>query len=490
MIKIECDPSVLSALQKAFPKPPNSAKRQLEKYIDLLQVLIHMSMFKRSTFAQNLKAYDIPLKLIWNHGPTIKNKEYRVHEWLNDNGHALLVNLRPTASNLTKEHALLKPTHLLSVKNNDLLNELRLMSSQELNLYFDTLTQEWVDSVNVYQDDYLTSTPSEKLSLFHTTEVDIDSLKNYMRKVVNKSVGLNRTEEASTAYQAEYILRIAQVNNGKLHQKIDVKAFGRTYYEGLSVQNVSKQLRKAFLGDSWEYDCKSCSASWKMAFAQEWHDLKKRKKSKREMFNAMTWYLEEKPKFFQHVINHTFQQSTLTHAEMTDMVKEAMTALGFGAKLGVGVWLGMFGEEKITSLYEVFNHDIDTLTRFVNCPIVQKFNKEQQILNKYIVEKFSVDSQWHVDMDLERQRKKMKDDFSQAQKVVWLFQHAETKMMYIVRKKLQKLGKTVLANVHDAIVVRQRLTASELLAIEKLVRRITKVQYFALGETQYGTYSS
>ena len=64
-------------------------------------------------------------------------------------------------------------------------------------------------------------------------------------------------------------------------------------------------------------------------------------------------------------------------------------------------------------------------------------------------------------------------------------QHAETKMMYIVRKKLQKLGKTVLANVHDAIVVRQRLTASELLAIEKLVRRITKVQYFALGETPY-----
>jgi hypothetical protein len=58
-------------------------------------------------------------------------------------------------------------------------------------------------------------------------------------------------------------------------------------------------------------------------------------------------------------------------------------------------------------------------------------------------------------------------------------------MMNIVRKKLQKLGKTVLANVHDAIVVRERLTASELLKTEKLVRRITKVQYFALGETPY-----
>ncbi len=315
---------------------------------------------------------------------------------------------------------------------------------------------------------------------------DIESVKNYIRKVVDKSLGLNRTQEASTAYQAEYILRIAQVNNGKLYQKIDKKAFGRTYYEGLSVTNVSKELREAMLGDSWEYDSKSCSTAWKMSFAQEWYDLKKRRKlSLRDTFNAMTWYLEKKHDFFQHVISHTFQQSTLTHDEQTAIVKEAMTALGFGAKLSIGKWLGMNGEEKLSSLYDVFNKDMATLTRFVNCPIVQKFNKEQQILNKYIVGKFSVDGQWRMDMDLERQRKKMKDDFSQAQKVVWLFQHAETLMMNIVRDELQKLGKTVLANVHDAIVVRERLTTSELQAIEKLVRRITKVQYFALGETKY-----
>ncbi|PIT71194.1 hypothetical protein B9Z42_16125 [Limnohabitans sp. B9-3] len=58
-------------------------------------------------------------------------------------------------------------------------------------------------------------------------------------------------------------------------------------------------------------------------------------------------------------------------------------------------------------------------------------------------------------------------------------------MMDMVRKELRKLGQTVLANVHDAIVVRERLTASELLAIEKIVRTSTKVEYFALGETQY-----
>jgi hypothetical protein len=75
--------------------------------------------------------------------------------------------------------------------------------------------------------------------------------------------------------------------------------------------------------------------------------------------------------------------------------------------------------------------------------------------------------------------------YSKSQRASWLFQHAETEMMNIVRKELQKLGKTVLANVHDAIVVRERLTASELQAIEKLVKAKTKVEYFALGETPY-----
>ena len=69
-----------------------------------------------------------------------------------------------------------------------------------------------------------------------------------------------------------------------------------------------------------------------------------------------------------------------------------------------------------------------------------------------------------------------------------LFQHAETLMMNLVRDELQKLGKTVLANVHDAIVVRERLTKSELLAIENKVRRKTHVEYFALGETEYKSH--
>ena len=129
------------------------------------------------------------------------------------------------------------------------------------------------------------------------------------------------------------------------------------------------------------------------------------------------------------------------------------------------------------------------IARFVNCELVQKFNKEQHTLNKYIVDKFSSDAQWQKDMDAERQRKKLTKSFSEAQKVVWLFQHAETWMMDLVRKELKKMKKTVLANVHDAIFIRQRLSALELSKIEMRVRATTNIDYFALGEIFHSRYN-
>jgi len=92
-----------------------------------------------------------------------------------------------------------------------------------------------------------------------------------------------------------------------------------------------------------------------------------------------------------------------------------------------------------------------------------------------------------LQIETQEEEKRKKCKFTQAQRVVWLFQHAETIMMDKVREELKKLDKTVLANVHDAIVIRERLTDNEREMIEKEVREYTKVEYFALGETEYKT---
>ena len=304
-----------------------------------------------------------------------------------------------------------------------------------------------------------------------------------MTSIVQGATALNKYQQENSIVQAEYVLRIAQVSNGLLHQKIDKKAFGRTYYEGVSVLSTRKELRMAFLGASWEYDCKSCSTAWKMSFASEWHAQKKsRKQDVRHTFAAMTLYLEDKQAFFDAVILEVYNSQPTPEYKAT--IKEAMTALGFGAKLSMGTWRSDTGEENQSSLFEVFDRDVVVLKRFVECNLVKTFNSEQQALNKFIVAKFSGDAAWQAEMTAEQQRKKVKQ-FSSAQKIVWLYQHAETIMMDMVRAEVKKSGNTVLANVHDAVVVRNQIPAVLLAKIERKVQQRTGVDYFRLGETGY-----
>jgi len=192
--------------------------------------------------------------------------------------------------------------------------------------------------------------------------------------------------------------------------------------------------------------------------------------------------LEEKDAFLDAVNLEVYNPHPT--AEYKATIKEAMTALGFGAKLSMGTWRSDTGEESQSSLFEVFDRETTVLKRFIDCFLVKQFNSEQQTLNKFIVGKFSGDAHWQSAMAAEQQRKKLMQ-FSPAQKIVWLYQHAETIMMNIVRAEVKKSGNTVLANVHDAVVVRNQIPAKLLENIERKVQQRTGVGYFKLGETGY-----
>jgi hypothetical protein len=75
MLTIEYVPSVLAALESAFPTPPKRAKQQLDKYLALLERLMRLSQLNRSVFARRFDAYDIPLTKLINGSPTINNKQ-------------------------------------------------------------------------------------------------------------------------------------------------------------------------------------------------------------------------------------------------------------------------------------------------------------------------------------------------------------------------------------------------------------------------------
>lgn len=487
MLTLEYSPKVTNALMKAFPRfTQQKADSKLTEYIKTLERLMRRAKLNKQHSRKNRNIYELEATILWDESSWVgTEKPKRLHQWMMENRVPLVINTNHKRGK-NKELAKFRKTSLLTVKNESLLDRLRSMTSSEVADFLDNPSQDEIDEINDYLKDFRSLSTVEQNELYDMVDVDIDSLKNYIKKLVNRQIFIEHFKQDSDADHAEYILRIAQLNNGQLPQLKEKSDFGRTYYKNLSVQNVSKRVRQAFLGDSWEYDSKSCAASWKMAFAQQWYDSKNRhSKSFEDSFCGLTLYLEYKPEFFNEAIDKTFlAQYPYSYEYKKNVIKGAMTAVGFGAKLTMGKWKASDGEIKSSSLLQIFDEDSELLRRFVNCTIVREYNSELNILNKFIVDKFSSDASWIAEMEASRIKRKRKS-YTKSQKISWLFQHAETLMMCIVRKKLQKLGKTVLANIHDAIVVRERLTNSELKAVEKLVRRITKVQYFALGETMY-----
>ncbi len=486
MLKLEYSPKVTNALMKAFPRyTQEKAEKKLSKYIHTLERLMRRSKLNKQNPRKNRNIYELEARILWDKTGQLGTPSVSLHKILMDNRVPLVINTNPNRKP-NKELAKFRTTSLLTVKNESLLDLLRSMSPKEVADFLDNPSQDDIEEINDYLKDFRSLTAIQQNELYDMVDVDIDSVKSYIKKLANREIFIEYSKQESDADHAEYILRIAQLNNGQLPQLKFKSDFGRNYYKNLSVQNVSKRVREAFLGDCWEYDCKSCSASWKMAFAQEWYHSKKRHhKSYEDSVCGLTLYLEYKTDFFDEVIDRTYlAEYPYSHEHKTATIKEAMTAIGFGAKLTMGSWKASDGEIKSSSLIQVFDDDTTLLRRFIDCTIVREYNDEQSILNKYIVDKFSSDSVWLAELEASRLNRNRKP-YKPNQKISWLFQHAETEMMNLVREELQKLGKTVLANVHDAIVVRERLTKSELLAIESIVRKKTHVEYFALGETQY-----
>jgi uncharacterized protein YeeX (DUF496 family) len=163
-----------------------------------------------------------------------------VHEWLSANGIALVQNINKHANNITREIAVLKPTQFLIVNNDNLLKYLQTLNATEINVYLATLTKDWQDLIDDYQSDFNSLSLQARSTLYFTSPVDIESLKNYIKQIIRGSTLMSRLHQENAVVQAEYVLRLAQSNNGLLHQKIDKKAFGRTYYEGVSVLSTTK----------------------------------------------------------------------------------------------------------------------------------------------------------------------------------------------------------------------------------------------------------
>lgn len=470
MIRIEVRPEVERELSAAFPLPKNAARRALRKYVQVLEQLLTMAIMNGRTPEQvKLNTYSISLQRLANLGGQIGPDRKRVHAWLRDNG-LELVRTVIQGSNLTGVVSTVKVTELaiLVPENGDI-------SNKEMAITFNRGSDCALDEVDTAQ--------SQDIDWL---EVDIKSLKAYTQWVTEQSKLISKEEQQRILMQASSILAVANNRGGKYPQIRKPSVFGRMYYEGLSIQNVNKELRRAILGDCWEYDIRSSVISWKMGFAKECLAALGSQQSIRQAFIATTSYLEDREDFMRTVRHFIFLEGSNVPRDLQrKLLKQAVTAISFGARATTTGWFNLAGQWTNPALVEILKNAQER-QRFLGDPTIRKFIQEQNQLDDYIFALFKREAS---DLLKQSYLRTPSGRASKSKVLAFYYQHSETQVMNIVRDVASRHDRTPLANVHDAVFFRQRLGSELKSEIEAVMREQTSNPYWSLGAKQLQGYS-
>lgn len=481
MLQLTINPIVQAALQAAFPKPTNSASNALAKYQAVLQQMLFDAMQRGQTPEERkLKLYSISTEQLAQRGSQIGKDKIRLHKWLSDNDMEL-VKIVTVGNNLSGKSSQVKLTRLVTMKDTlaNGINELtENLSSREIDAYLDGTAEGNAELFRLAHSDFDNTMTDAELALqYDSVQLDIESLKNYIEWLQYVATKFTAVKKAELLRQARLVLGLALARNGTLLQRIKPSSFGRTYYHGISVQNVSRELRAAMLGDCWEYDIRSSVVAWKMGVAKECHAAECSNVEFRRSFSASLSYLEDKADFMSTVQRHVFAETTNTPKELQlKLIKQAFTALGFGARTNSYGWRDSTGTWINPAIVEIIKNG-EERKRFLNNFVVKAFIAEQNRLDSYLYNTVKT----HAPLLLEKSELRSAGGRESKSKVLaYLYQHSETQVMDIVRKTLQEFKFTVLASIHDAIIVRKKLSIDIRDEIQHRMREATSNPYWHL----------
>lgn len=263
--------------------------------------------------------------------------------------------------------------------------------------------------------------------------------------------------------------------------------FGRMYYTGrLNVQSMHKILRHAMLGDCYEYDIRSSVVAWKLGFA--WYICDRNGITPEEFtksFKICLAYLGDKKTFRETIRQKTFGNSTaISEDKQLDVVKQALTAISFGARKTTQGWIDKNGDKFNPAIVNIIADDTARLN-FYACQEAAEYMEENKRMDAIITE-YAKENDPALLNDTEFRTEKGR--FSNSKLMSYLYQQSESIVMDIVRKEVKAVYKKILANVHDAIYINEKLHSADKKRIEMLMRRKTGLQFWYLDEEKISGY--
>lgn len=477
MLKIQLDPTVLRTLQTQFPKR-NSAKRALDKYVKLLTEQMTQSvMHGRSAWMTSNDLYSISLHKQRNRGGQIGPHKLRLQNWLEDNDLELF-SVSLLGSNMSKRLSVVKLTDLAKITN--IVTVFKTKDEIETQDLRQLLDDQSINNEEFFKKQYpeITSLKDMEVNdMFDVVPIDMRSLRNYLHWVQHDASLIDAKNKLQIITQADSILRIAQHTNGFYFQRKKSSDFGRIYYSGTSVQNVNKELRRAMLGHCWEYDIRSSVFAWKMGHARECYETLKTSETFSQCFSQTLLFLEDKKDFMAAVRYYTFKENSNVPRDLQDkLLKQAVTAISFGARRGNKGWKTADGGWSNPALVEIFKNS-EERERFMNCPMIKKFISEQNTLDKFIYQTCREADPPFMSLPEVRTQCGV---LSKAKVIAYLYQHFETQVMDVAAEEIEKRGRKVLARIHDAIIIDKRLGVDNKFEIEEAMRDATSNPYWHL----------
>ena len=487
-MRMTIDSQVLTKLKQAFPTPANAASKALAKYVKALEGLMFNALQRGIAPAQRkMGLYPIPLHDLANKGGRIGPLKLRLHKWLKDNQMELVETVEK-GSKFSGEYSAVKLSRLVTLDDRLTVSSIaiaQIKTDRELDSY---LTGEITDSRAVFDHLYPELQPCSMSGAnagFHIAPVDIDSLKAFVHWVGAGAEFGSKEKRQQILNQAKLVLAVASINGSMFPQRIKLSPFGRTYYEGTSVQNVNKELRRAMLGNCWEYDMRSSVVAWKMGYARELLLQANTDANVRLYFPATTLYLEDKADFMSTVRYFTFAGNTaLTEVFQIALIKQALTAISFGAKSTGSGWTDRSGEWRNPALVDILMNQSERC-RFLADPTVKAFIEEQRALDDFI---FGLVKQHSTDLLALDFLQTASGRVSKPKVLAYLYQHAETDAMDLVCSVAAHYGHVPIARIHDAVFFRSRLGPDLKQELEFKLQDATNNKYWHLSPKQLKRY--
>lgn len=380
------------------------------------------------------------------------------------------------------------PLQLLFVKHKEpnrwqgLMSEVRIKDQKLIDLLIDTADCDQL--VKTFYDKF---DNSERVNI----TIDYDSLVAYISRtehllsnVDTTSVLYNKLlQNLRTAKFFKIISEHFYDTYGEYvipHVISEKKHYGRTYYKGINLQNCSKEVRIAALGDHVSYDLNAAAYAIKLILAKDIFE-----KYGNDFTGCFTYtkeYLDHKSEI-RNILADVIHQHMPNYPKPLKLVKEAMNAIGFGAKIHEGSW-EYDGIKRYNALHYIIYNE-KARKAFAKHEFVANFLKEQNLLGNIIYEYYS------RDVDFVNKVKDIPDIYanngklSKSKVLAYLYQQMETLIMdSITENIIPKL------RIHDSFITGKKLSSENIKDIKLSLNDISPYLSLSIEEHNGWTHQN